>query len=87
MKFKENAGTDPVSLSRGFTALDGDPPHSGESITHPEHVAEERRMERMRKELGFPGTDNQDDGPEGFLERETPSSYLRPSRSAREDRG
>lgn len=69
MKMKENGGTSPVDLSRGFEKLDGDPPHSGENILDPEHVAEERVLAKWRKENldGFPEEEN---GPEGFLHRE-----------------
>lgn len=87
MKLKENAGVDPVTLSRGFTKLDGDPPHSGENILKPEHVEEQKEMDRLAKEYGFPDEQAQDDGHEGFLERDPPVSYQRPNRGRREDLG
>lgn len=87
MKFKENCGVDPVTLGKGFTVLDGDPPYSGENINNPEHVAAEAQMEKLRAEYEWPDEKEQDDGPEGFMERNKPSAYVRPGRSEIEDMG
>lgn len=87
MKFKENLGVDPVTLSRGYTKLEGDPPNSGESITDPRHIAEKRRMEKMMVENGWPDMEAEEDGAGGFLDREKPTPYDRPNRSVEEDQG
>lgn len=87
MNFKENGGTDPATLNRGYTKLDGDPPNSGEDITDPRHVAEKRRMEKLMVENGWPDMEAEDDGPTGFLDREKPTPYDRPNRSVEEDLG
>ncbi len=87
MKFKENCGVDPVTLGKGFTRLDGNPPNSGESITDPRHVAEEEKLEAIREEFGWPDEKADDDGPEGFLDRDKPTPYDRPNRSTDNDLG
>lgn len=87
MKFRENGGVDPMTLNKGFTALDGDPPNSGESITNPRHVAERKKMEALAAEYGWPDMEEDDDGPEGFLGRDMPTPYERPFRTEDEDRG
>lgn len=87
MKFKENGGTDPVTLSRGYTKLGGDPPHSGENILDPRHVAEKKRMDALYAEGGWPDMEEEEDGPTGFLEREKPTPFARPMRSDIEDLG
>lgn len=87
MKFKDNAGVDPVTLSRGFTRLEGDPPNSGENILNPRHVEERKRMEALRTEYGWPDEQPEDDGPEGFLERREDTPFNRPNRNAYEDLG
>lgn len=87
MKLKENAGVDPVTLSRGYTKLEGDPPNSGESITDPRHVAEQKRIDEMMASGPWPDMRPENDGPEGFLDREVPTPFDRPNRTAYEDRG
>lgn len=87
MNFKENAGVDPVTLSKGYTKLDGDPPHSGENILKPRHIEERERMDALAEEYGWPDEKAEDDGPTGFLERDKPSPYDRPWRSDDADRG
>lgn len=87
MKMKENAGCDPITISRGFTKLDGNPPYSGESVTNPRHVAEEKRVEKMMAEFQWPDMKEGDHGPEGFLGADLPDPYMRPQRSKSEDRG
>jgi hypothetical protein len=87
MDYKDNAGVDPVTLSRGYTKLDGDPPNSGESITDPRHVREKRRMEQLMADNPWPDMKEGDHGPEGFLERDLPDPYLRPNRTDSEDQG
>lgn len=86
MKFKENAGVDPVTLSQGYTKLDGDPPNSGENILRPEHVVDEKRRRKMYADMGV-DMDEQDDGPTGFVERDKPSAFERPMRTDDEDAG
>ena len=85
MKFKENGGVDPVTLSRGYTALDGDPPNSGENIFKPEHVEIGKRMEKMMSH--WPDEEQPDDGPDGFLTSDKPTPFDRPWRTEEEDRG
>lgn len=84
MKFKENCGVDPVTLGKGYTALDDNTPFTGESITAPEHVENEKRMAKMAKEYGWPDEETSE---VGFLERDMPAPYDRPNRSEVEDRG
>lgn len=86
MKFKENGGVDPVTMSRGYTKLDGDPPHSGENILEPRHVQERKRMEKLYAD-GWPDMEQEEDGPSGFLERDKPTPFARPNRSDIEDLG
>lgn len=87
MKFKNNGGVDPVTLDRGYTKLEGDPPHSGESITNPRHVQERKQMEKLRAEYGWPDMEETPNGPDGFLERDLPTPFDRPNRGDTEDRG
>lgn len=87
MKFKENCGVDPVTLGKGFTVLDGDPPYSGENINDPEHVVANRELEKMQAKYEWPDEKEPDDGPEGFLDRDVPTPYARPGRSETEDMG
>jgi hypothetical protein len=83
MNFKDNSGVDPVTLSRGYSKLDGDPPNSGENILKPEHVAHRKQMEAAEAAMGM-----MDDQPiDGFLDRDIPSAYSRPNRTAEEDQG
>ena len=77
MDFKENLGVDPVTLGKGYTKLDGDPPNSGENILKPEH--------RKRAAM-YPGV-IEGDGPSGFFVRDKVDPYLRPMRSEDEDAG
>lgn len=87
MKMKDNFGCSAIDISRGFESLDGNPPHSGENITEPRHVAEDKRMEKLRAEYAWPDEKEGDHGPEGFLERDLPDPYDRPNRSKTMDRG
>ncbi len=87
MNFKENAGVDPVTLGRGYTKLEGDPPNSGENIFEPRHVEEKKRIEKLMAENPWPDMKADDDGPGGFLDREKPNPFDRPERTAEEDRG
>ena len=87
MKFKENGGVSPVALSVGFERIEDDAPYSGENIMHPRHVEEERRMAKLRAEYAWPDEKQDENGPEGFLDRDVPTPYERPQRSETEDRG
>lgn len=87
MNFKENCGVDPVTLGKGYTKLDGDPPHSGENILDPRHVQEQKRVEAMEEEYAWPDMKDEDDGPTGFLDRDKPTPWDRPQRGDTEDRG
>lgn len=81
MNFKENAGVDPVTLSKGYTKLDGDPPNSGENILKPEHIEREKMYGAMEMD-----SDSADMG--GFLERPgSDSMRYRPRRTDEEDQG
>lgn len=88
MKFKENGGLDPVSLAKGYTNLDGDPPNSGENILEPEHVARAQEMKRLYGALPMETSmDESEFG--GFLERPVVQNenWLRPRRTETEDEG
>lgn len=87
MKFKENCGVDPVTLGKGYTALEDNTPYSGENINNPRHVQEEKQVAKLQAEYGWPDEKEPENGPEGFLERDIPSSYERPGRSDMEDMG
>lgn len=87
MNFKENGGVSPVALSVGFERLEDNTPYSGENIMNPRHVQEEKKMAKLAEEFGWPDEKEPENGPDGFLERDIPSSYQRPNRSNTDDRG